>query len=132
MKARFTEQQPAVRWQPLPDGKVDVTICLHGEKVTEKMEQSQQGGDIGGVTPSEPKETESSLQEYWEYDFHQFREHIEKISKEEIENDPESFLTYTPQPDETGGGNKELEKKVAEVEKQINSLTEAIERGMTI
>ena len=36
MKARFTTEQPAVSWQPLDNGMVDVTICLNGQEVTEE------------------------------------------------------------------------------------------------
>ena len=32
MKARFTTEQPAVRWQPLDNGMVDVTVCLNGQE----------------------------------------------------------------------------------------------------
>lgn len=39
MKARFTTEQPAVSWQPLDNGMVDVTICLNGQEVTEENQQ---------------------------------------------------------------------------------------------
>ena len=39
MKARFTTEQPAVSWQPLDNGMVDVTICLNGQEITEENQQ---------------------------------------------------------------------------------------------
>ena len=36
MKARFTEKQPEVFWQPV-DGKVFITICLNEKEVEEIM-----------------------------------------------------------------------------------------------
>ena len=39
MKARFTTEQPAVRWQPLDQGMVDVTICLNCQEVTDESSQ---------------------------------------------------------------------------------------------
>ena len=35
MKARFTEKQDPVTWNALPDGNVDVMICLNEKTVTE-------------------------------------------------------------------------------------------------
>ena len=40
MKARFTEKQDPVTWNTLPDGKVDVMICLNENIVTETYSDS--------------------------------------------------------------------------------------------
>ena len=65
MKARFTTEQPAVSWQPLDNGMVDVTICLNGQEVTEENQQMVEKEQYITVTDT-----------FWEYDFHQFREAI--------------------------------------------------------
>ena len=41
MKARFTEKQPEVFWQPA-DGKVFITICLNEKEVEEIMGDNTQ------------------------------------------------------------------------------------------
>ena len=46
MKARFTDQQPRVRWQPLDNGKVDVTICLNEKTILETTEILNMDGDM--------------------------------------------------------------------------------------
>ena len=38
-KAKYMERQPEVRWQPVNNGMVDVTLCLIEKKVT--IEQGQ-------------------------------------------------------------------------------------------
>ena len=63
MKARFTEKQDPVTWNALPDGNVDVMICLNEKTVTETY-------------PDTDSETEQTV---FEYDFNQFREKQEKI-----------------------------------------------------
>lgn len=57
MKARFTEKQDPVTWNALPDGKVDVMICLNENTVTE----TYSGGD-----PENPEHIEQAV---YEYDF---------------------------------------------------------------
>ena len=41
MKAKFTEQQPAVFWQPV-EKKIFVTICLNEKAVEEEMGETKQ------------------------------------------------------------------------------------------
>lgn len=41
-KAKYMERQPEVRWQPVNNGMVDVTLCLNEQKVT--IEQGQMEG----------------------------------------------------------------------------------------
>ena len=52
MKARFTEKQDPVTWNTLPDGKVDVMICLNENIVTE----TYSGGD-----PENPEHIEQTV-----------------------------------------------------------------------
>ena len=109
MKARFEAEQPAVRWQPLDNGMVDVTICLNGQEVTEENSQVDEFGQVQTTTEA-----------YWEYDFNQFRERADNITREDVEGNPEKYLDYTPsQP-------KSLEEQVQEQAETISMLTECL------
>ena len=92
MKARFTEKQDPVTWNALPDGNVDVMICLNEKTVTETY-------------PDTDPETEQTV---FEYDFNQFREKQEKISEETVRASPEKYLKYIPEKE------KSTEQKFAE------------------
>lgn len=109
MKARFTTEQPAVRWQPLDHGMVDVTICLNGQEITE--ENTQMVGK---------EQYEITTDTYWEYDFHQFREKAENISQAAVEKNPEKYLEYQPLQEKT------LEQKLREQDENIRMLTECL------
>ena len=105
MKARFTTEQPAVSWQPLDNGMVDVTICLNGQEVTEENQQMVEKEQYITVTDT-----------FWEYDFHQFREKAENVNREAVEKNPEKYLEYELQKEKT------LEQKVQEQEETIRML----------
>lgn len=109
MKARFTTEQPAVRWQPLDQGMVDVTICLNGQEVTEESSQVDEFGQV-----------QTAIDTYWEYDFHQFREKAENISQAAVEKNPEKYLEYQPLQEKT------LEQKLQEQDENIRMLTECL------
>lgn len=109
MKARFTTEQPAVNWQSLDNGMVDVTICLNGQKITEENQQMLEG-EQSITTPDT----------FWEYDFHQFREKVENMNREAVEKNPEKYLEYEPQKEKT------LEQKIQEQEETIKMLTSCL------
>ena len=109
MKARFTTEQPAVRWQPLDNGMVDVTICLNGKKITEENQQMVEKEQYITVTDT-----------FWEYDFHQFREKEEDVNREAVEKNPEKYLKYEPQKEKTA------EQKLREQEEQIEMLKDCL------
>lgn len=109
MKARFTTEQPAVCWQPLDNGMVDVSICINGEKNTETFEQC-----VG------KEEYETIIQDYWEYDFHQFREQADTINRTKVESNPEKYMRYIPETEKT------LEQKVQEQAETIQMLAECM------
>lgn len=108
MKARFTEKQNPVTWNMLPDGKVDVTICLNENTVTE----TYSGGD-----PENPEDIEQTV---YEYDFNQFRENSEKISEEIVRISPEKYLEYIPERE------KSLEEKMKELQTSNEMLTSCV------
>ena len=74
-KAKYMERQPEVRWQPVNNGMVDVTLCLNEQKVT--IEQGQM--------------EDSAKQMMYEYDYHQFRESADKINEETVRASPVSI-----------------------------------------
>lgn len=104
MKARFTEKQNPVTWNTLPDGNVDVMICLNEKTVTETY-------------PDTDPETEQTV---FEYDFNQFRERQEKISEETVRASPEKYLKYIPKEE------KSTEQKIAEQAEQIEMLKDCL------
>lgn len=104
MKARFTEKQDSVTWNVLPDGNVDVMICLNEKTVTETY-------------PDADPETEQTV---FEYDFNQFRERQEKISEETVRASPEKYLKYIPKEE------KSIEQKFAEQAEQIEMLKDCL------
>lgn len=108
MKARFTERQNPVTWSGLPDGKVDVTICLNESTVTE----THSGGD-----PENPEDIEQTM---YEYDFNQFREKQEKVSEEAVRASPEKYLKYIPVTE------KSTEQILAEQSEQIEMLKDCL------
>ena len=109
MKARFTTEQPAVRWQPLDQGMVDVTICLNGQEVTEESSHVDEFGQV-----------QTAIETYWECDFHQFREKAENISREIVEVKPEHYLEYVPDQPQS------LEEQVKRQAETIQMLTECL------
>ena len=108
MKARFTEKQNPVTWNTLPDGKVDVMICLNENTVTE----TYSGGD-----PENPEHIEQTV---YEYDFNQFREDQKKISEETVRASPEKYMEYIPKEE------KSTEQKFAEQAEQIEMLKDCL------
>lgn len=108
MKARFTEKQNPVTWNTLPDGKVDVMICLNENIVTE----TYSGGD-----PENPEHIEQTV---YEYDFNQFREDQKKISEETVRASPGKYLKYIP------ATEKSTEQLLTEQSEQIEMLKDCL------
>ncbi len=104
MKARFTEKQDPVTWNALPDGNVDVMICLNEKTVTETY-------------PDTSPETEQTV---FEYDFNQFREDQKKISEETVRASPGKYLKYIP------ATEKSTEQLLAEQSEQIEMLKDCL------
>lgn len=119
MKAKFTEKQPPVRWQTLPDGYVDVTICLNEDEIIETYTTTNQAGfnEPENLNTENP---EVVTQRMWEYDFHQFREKADNINQENVEKNPEKYLDYEPQKEKT------LEEQLQEQAENIRMLTECL------
>lgn len=90
MKARFIERQPAVLWQE-HDNTVDVAICLHETEGTECFDDEE-------CT-------------YYEYDYNQFRVEKGALEKEDVQKEPEKFLSYIP--------GKESEEEMTLINQQL-------------
>ena len=100
-KAKYMERQPEVRWQPVNNGMVDVTLCLNEKKVT--IEQGQM--------------EDSAKQMMYEYDYHQFRESADKINEETVRASPAKYMSYVPEVE------KSLEEQFEELKASNEMLT---------
>ena len=107
MEAKFTEQQPPVRWQELGNGLVDVTICLNEKTVTEAIEDGE--------------DHQEALE--YEYDFNQFREKIDNISRQDVEDNPEKYLDYEPLKEPVV---EELQEQIQILKVQNNDLEQQV------
>lgn len=100
-KAKYMARQPEVRWQPVNNGMVDVTLCLNEQKVT--IEQGQM--------------EDSAKQMMYEYDYRQFRESADKINEETVRASPAKFMSYVPEVE------KSLEEQFEELKASNEMLT---------
>ena len=81
MKARFTEKQDPVTWNALPDGNVDVMICLNEKTVTETY----------------PDRIRRQNRQYSNMILTSSGKNKEKISEETVRASPEKYLKYIPE-----------------------------------
>lgn len=98
MRARFLSPQPPVRLVEKV-GKVYVFLCLNEQAFEEVYEGS------GSVT-------------VYEYDYHEFVEGEDSINTQEVQEHPEKYMTYTPEPET-------MESKLEKLTAQINALAAA-------
>lgn len=103
MKARFTEKQPEVFWQPV-DGKVFITICLNEKEVEEIM------GD--------------TAQTMHEYTCKQMWVKEGELDEETVRASPEEYLEYIPQKEKSE--TELLQEKIDAQQEQIQMLTECL------
>lgn len=103
MKARFTEKQPEVFWQPV-DGKVFITICLNEKEVEEIM------GD--------------TAQTMYEYTCKQMWVKEGELDEETVRTSPEEYLEYIPQKEKSE--TELLQEKIDAQQEQIQMLTECL------
>lgn len=108
MKARFLEQQPPVKIVQA-DGKTYIFICQNETQGTESYEDN-----------------EEQIQEtYYEYDYNEICGPTEKLPLEDIQAHPENYLDYAYTEQEEEGEDD----RIKNLEGQVNSIMEAIERG---
>lgn len=103
MKARFTEKQPEVFWQPV-DSKVFITICLNEKEVEEIM------GD--------------TAQTMYEYTCKQMWVKEGELDEETVRASPEEYLEYIPQKEKSE--TELLQEKIDAQQEQIQMLTECL------
>ena len=110
MKARFTEQQPPVKTVTSGD-KIYIFLCLNETQGTESYP------DIG---EGQTHET------YYEYDYNEIIGPTDKLPLEDIQANPEKYLdyVYTEQKEDPE------DDRVKNLEEQVNSILNAIERGV--
>ena len=75
IKARFSEQQPSVKFSRIAD-KYYIFICLNEEKKTDQ-----------GYEQGEPEE-------YFEYDYTEIVESVTDINIEDVKSNPSKYLNY--------------------------------------
>ena len=95
MKARFSSQQQPVKVVQA-DGMAYVFICLNETRGTETYPDMGDG-----------QTTES----YYEYDYNQFRVEKGALEKEDVQKEPEKFLSDIP------GKESEEERRLKELER---------------
>ena len=111
MKARFTEQQPPVKTVTSGD-KTYIFLCLNEAQGTETYP------DMG----------EGQVQEtYYEYDYNEISGPTDMLPLEDIQAHPENYLDYAYTEQEEEGEDDQIKN----LEGQVNSIMEAIERGLT-
>lgn len=98
MRARFLSPQPPVRLVEKA-GKVYVFLCLNEQVFEESYE------DSGPAS-------------VYEYDYNEFVEDAGSINTQDVQEYPEKFLHYTPEPET-------LESKLKKLTAQINALAAA-------
>lgn len=110
MKARFTSQQLPVKVVQ-KDGMAYVYICLNETRGTESYPDMGEG------------QTQES---YYEYDYNEFSAPTGILDLEDIQAHPENYLeyVYTEQKEDPE------DDRVKNLEEQVNSILNAIERGM--
>lgn len=110
MKARFLEQQPPVKTVQA-DGKTYIFICQNETQGSETYQDIGEG------------QTE---QGYYEYDYNEFSAPTGILDLEDIQARPENYLeyVYTEQKEDPE------DDRVKNLEEQVNSILNAIERGM--
>lgn len=96
MRARFLEPQPPARLVK-KNGKVYVFLCLNEQVFEESYE------DSGPATAHE-------------YDYNEFAEDAGGINTQDVQEYPEKYLHYAPEPDT-------LEAKLKKMAEQIRALS---------
>ena len=109
-KARFSAQQPQVKIVQ-KDGNAYVFIC---QNETQRLKTYP---DIG------EGQTE---QGYYEYDYNEFSAPTGILDLEDIQAHPENYLEYVYTEQKEEGEDD----RIKNLEGQVNSIMEAIERGM--
>lgn len=110
MKARFS--QPQQRVKTITSGeKIYIFLCLNETQGTETYP------DMGDGQKQEA---------YYEYDYNEISGPFDKIPVDDIQAHPENYLeyVYTEQKEDPE------DDRVKNLEEQVNSILNAIERGM--
>lgn len=110
MKARFSQPQLPVKTVAAGD-KTYIFICLNETQGTESYPDMGEG------------QTQES---YYEYDYNEFSAPTGILDLEDIQAHPENYLeyVYTEQKEDPE------DDRVKNLEEQVNSILNAIERGM--
>lgn len=123
MKARFDAKQPPVKIIE-NNNVVYVFICLNEEEKEEIVNYNE------NLENTEDSEQSNITIKYYEYDYNEFNDKKENIDTGDINTYPEKYLNYSPSKNE----NKEdkLQNEINSLKTQLEELSSAIERGLTI
>lgn len=123
MKARFDAKQPPVKIIE-NNNVVYVFICLNEEEKEEIVNYNE------NLENTEDSEQSNITIKYYEYDYNEFNDKKENIDTGDINTYPEKYLNYSPSKNE----NKEdkLQNEIDSLKTQLEELSSAIERGLTI
>ena len=110
MKARFSQPQLPVKTVAAGD-KTYIFICLNETQGTESYP------DMGEV---------QTIETYYEYDYNEIAGPTDKLPLEDIQAHPENYLeyVYTEQKEDPE------DDRVKKLEEQVNSILNAIGRGV--
>lgn len=97
-KVKFTQKQPLLKTFDSGDG-IYVFICANEKEVTE---ETQQAGT---------EETQTYSETVYEYDYNEFVTSADQL--EDIQNNPENYLTYEPE--------KSVEQQLKEQKEQLET-----------
>lgn len=123
MKARFDAKQPPVKIIE-NNNVVYVFICLNEEEKEEIVNYNE------NLENTEDSEQSNITIKYYEYDYNEFNDKKENVDTDDINTYPEKYLNYSPSKNE----NKEdkLQNEIDSLKTQLEELSSAIERGLTI
>ena len=123
MKTRFDAKQPPVKIIE-NNNVVYVFICLNEEEKEEIVNYNE------NLENTEDSEQSNITIKYYEYDYNEFNDKKENIDTDDINTYPEKYLNYSPSKNE----NKEdkLQNEIDSLKTQLEELSSAIERGLTI
>ena len=123
MKARFDAKQPPVKIIE-NNNVVYIFICLNEEEKEEIVNYNE------NLENTEDSEQSNITIKYYEYDYNEFNDKKENVDTDDINTYPEKYLNYSPSKNE----NKEdkLQNEIDSLKTQLEELSSAIERRLTI
>lgn len=80
---------------------------------------------LNEVEKSETNEEENT-RNYFEYDYNEFNENVKDLDVEEIQNNPEKYINFTPDERTTVQKVEDCETSISELEQCIMDMSEIV------